>query len=95
MAQGHQILFPSLVRVGVGGGDGETNIIDRVLDFHFTDSQKCYSGTPRCQTPLGPSTIIEYYILYCNDFAGFKIARYQEFSRIPSNSEQALLEPST
>ena len=39
--------------------------------------------------------IIFVLYTYCNDFAGFKIARYQEFSRIPSNSEQALLEPST
>ena len=104
MAQGHQILLPPLVRVGGGGGgggrgrgDGETNIIDYMLDFHLTDSQKCYSGTPRWQTPFGPSIIIEYNIIlhYCNDFAGFKIARNQEFSKVLSNSEQALLEPST
>ena len=102
MARDHQIPFPALVGVGGGGGggrgrgDGETNI-DRMFDFHLTDSRKCYSVTPQCQTPLGPSIIIEYNIIlyYCNEFAGFKIARYQEFSKVLSNSEQVLLEPST
>ena len=64
MAQGHQILFPPLARVGRGWeeGDGETNnIIERMLDFHLTDSQKCYSRTPRRQihVPSEPNTVIE------------------------------------
>ena len=32
-----------------------------------------FIGTPQCQTPLGPSTIIEYYYIYISGEVSYRV----------------------